>query len=97
MSWMNTRELETPALLVDLDSMEANIARIATILRDRPAKFRPHFKSHQVVCLASKQIEAGAIGITCARLEHTELLVHHGIKKILTAKQIVAKRRSSVS
>lgn len=85
------KALNTPALLVDLDCMEANLHRMASFFRDRPAGLRPHFKTHQVISLASKQIETGAIGITCARLEHAEALVEHGIKSVLIASEIAGE------
>jgi D-serine deaminase-like pyridoxal phosphate-dependent protein len=84
--------LETPALLVDLDGMEQNMLRMSTFFRERPVKLRPHFKAHQVLALASKQIQAGAIGIACARLEHAEALAQHGIENILIANEIVGDR-----
>jgi D-serine deaminase-like pyridoxal phosphate-dependent protein len=85
-------DLETPALLVDLDSMEGNLLRMATLLRHTSLKLRPHFKGHQVIAFASRQIQAGAIGITCARLQHAEALTCHGIKNILIANEITGDK-----
>ncbi|MGH9843750.1 MAG: alanine racemase [Blastocatellia bacterium] len=50
---------------------------------------RPHFKNHQSVWLSAKQLDAGAIGITCATVEQAETLVQHGIRSILIASEIV--------
>src|ERR1700694_4132992 len=61
-------DIETPALLVDLDIMEQNLETMARFFCNRPAKLRPHFKNHRVLELAARQMEHGAIGITCARL-----------------------------
>ena len=80
--------LPTPALLLDLDAMEANLAAMATFFRHRQVKLRPHFKNHRVLALADRQLGAGAIGITCARLWQAEALVAHGITNVLLANEI---------
>ena len=81
--------IQTPALLVDLDAMEANLRRMADFFADKPAKLRPHFKNHKIPMLALKQIRAGAIGMTCATIREAEILVHHGVDSILIANEIV--------
>jgi len=81
--------IPTPALLVDLEVMEANIARMASYFQNQPAKLRPHFKTHKSPVLAQKQIQAGAIGMTCAKLGEAEVLAEAGISSILIANQIV--------
>lgn len=88
---MKICDLATPALLLDLDVMEGNLCRMADSFRDRPVKVRPHFKNHQVVALAAAQVEAGAIGITCARLSHAEALVSAGIQSVLVAREIAGE------
>lgn len=82
------QELETPALLVDLPRMEANLERMASFFRPLPAKLRPHFKNHKCPDLAARQLEAGAIGMTCATLREAECLVHHGVRSVLLANEI---------
>ena len=82
--------LPTPALAVDADTLEANLARMAEYFADRPCKVRPHFKSHKCVTLARRQLEAGsACGITCAKLSEAEALVAGGIDDVLVANQVV--------
>lgn len=81
-------DIETPALLVDLDAMEQNLQTMALFFRGRSSKLRPHFKNHRVVDLARRQIEHGASGITCARLWQAETLVHAGIGDILIANEL---------
>jgi len=85
---MIKQELDTPALLVDLPRMEANLNRMASYFRNLPAKLRPHFKNHKCPDLAARQLAAGAIGITCATLREAECLVHHGVRSILIANEI---------
>lgn len=82
-------QLETPAVIVDLNIAEANIARMASALRARGIRHRPHIKSHKSVYLARKQLEAGAVGITVAKLSEAEHFVRAGIDDILVAYPLV--------
>ncbi len=84
-------DIETPALLVDLDVMERNMETMARFFCNRPAKLRPHFKNHRVLELAARQMEHGAIGITCARFWQAERLVNFGIRDILIANEIAGE------
>lgn len=81
--------LDTPALLVDLDVMEANIARIVATCRAHGVAWRPHSKAHKTPEIAHMQIAAGAIGVTCAKLGEAEVMAAAGIRDILIANQIV--------
>lgn len=85
---MRVHEINTPALLIDLEAMESNLNRMAAFCRDTPVNLRPHFKNHKVPLLAWKQIEAGAIGVCCATLREAEILIHHGVRSILIANEI---------
>lgn len=82
-------ELDTPALLIDLDAFERNIATMAGDIAQRGARWRPHAKAHKTPAIAHRQLAAGAIGITCAKLSEAEVFVAAGIKDILIANQIV--------
>src|SRR5205809_1692692 len=81
--------LDTPALLVDLEVMEANIARILATCRAHGVAWRPHTKAHKTPEIAHMQIAAGAIGITCAKLGEAEVMAAAGTRDILLANQIV--------
>src|SRR5437868_4712149 len=81
--------LDTPALLVDLDVMEANIARIVATCRAHGVAWRPHSKAHKTPEIAQIQLAAGAIGVTCAKLGEAEVMAAAGIRDILIANQIV--------
>ena len=82
-------ELDTPSLLLDADALDANIKRMAAFFAQRPAKLRPHFKSHKCTRIAHLQLQAGAVGITCAKLGEAEVLADAGIRDILIANEIV--------
>lgn len=87
-------ELDTPALLLDLDACEHNLRHMADFFVDRKSRLRPHFKNHKCATLARRQYEAGAIiGMTCAKVGEAEVLVAHGFDDILIANQVVGKTK----
>ena len=85
---MNVADIETPALLVDLDVMEGNLKKMADYFTGRKCKARPHFKNHKTPAFARKQLDSGAIGMTCATLREAEILVEHGVPSVLIANEI---------
>jgi D-serine deaminase-like pyridoxal phosphate-dependent protein len=88
-------EIDTPTLMLDRAASDRNLARMAAFFRDRPAQLRPHFKNHKCVTLAKRQIAAGAIGMTCAKLGEAEVLVEHGFDDVLIANQIVGEVKTA--
>jgi D-serine deaminase-like pyridoxal phosphate-dependent protein len=85
--------LDTPALIVDLDVMEQNIARIASTCRANGVNWRPHVKGQKTLEIVQKELAAGAIGITCAKLGEAEVFAAAGVRSILIANQIVGPRK----
>ncbi len=81
--------LPTPILLADLDRLEANIARMAGRARDAGLAVRPHAKSHKCAAIARRQLQAGAVGICCAKVGEAEALAAAGIGPILLTSPIV--------
>ncbi|MCK9908771.1 DSD1 family PLP-dependent enzyme [Microbacteriaceae bacterium K1510] len=81
--------IDTPALLVDLDVFEANMAKIRARCAAEGVAWRPHCKSHKCPDIAKLQIAAGAIGVTCAKLAEAEAMADAGISDIMIANQIV--------
>ena len=90
---MHKTELDTPALLIDLDKMESNIRTMAAYFTTVNAMLRPHVKTHKTPIIAHKQIAAGAIGVTCAKLGEAEAVIHAGIRDVLIANQIVGAQK----
>lgn len=85
-------ELDTPVLLVDLEKLEANIERMARIItKEAGVGWRPHTKAMKIPALAHKLQDAGAHGITCAKLGEAEVMAAGGIRDILIANEIVGK------
>lgn len=87
-------EVDTPALLLDLDRVESNILRLARAFEPRNACLRPHFKTPKCPEVARLQLEAGAIGVTCAKLGEAEVLAEAGVNtSVLIANQIVGRQK----
>jgi len=90
---INKDEIDTPALLIDLNIMEDNIAKMARFFEGVSAELRPHVKTHKTPIIAHKQIQAGAIGVTCAKLGEAEAMINAGIEDVLIANQIVGTQK----
>lgn len=85
-------KLATPALVIDLDAMERNIARMAAHAKASGIALRPHAKTHKCAEIARRQIAAGALGICAAKLGEAEALAEGGIDSILVTSPVVTDR-----
>jgi D-serine deaminase-like pyridoxal phosphate-dependent protein len=85
--------VDTPALLVDLPAMERNIHRMARTFRAAGVGWRPHTKGLKVPQIAHKLLEAGAFGITCAKVGEAEVMTTAGFRDILIANQVVGETK----
>ena len=86
---MKIFDLPTPALIADADLIAENMQHMNEIITGKDIGLRPHYKSHKCAVLAHRQIESGAIGMTCAKLSEAEDLAFSGINDILIANQVV--------
>jgi D-serine deaminase-like pyridoxal phosphate-dependent protein len=68
--------------------MEGNLQSMASFFSQGSTRLRPHFKNHKCPALASRQLAAGAIGMTCATVAEAECLVRHGVQSVLIANEI---------
>lgn len=93
MSSVAIAEVDTPALVIDLDALERNLRRMADFFAPLPCKLRPHAKTHKCTEIARRQVKLGAIGITCAKLGEAEAMAAGGIEDILIANQVVGNRK----
>jgi 3-hydroxy-D-aspartate aldolase len=82
--------LSTPALVLDLDALERNIARMADFSRESGVALRPHAKTHKSVRIARMQVEAGALGVCCATLGEAEVMVDGGVGGVLITSPVVS-------
>lgn len=90
---MHIDDLDTPCLLLDLDKVQANIATMMGMIAGTGVSLRPHFKTPKCPQVAKLQLDAGAIGITVAKLGEAEVLADAGLGPILMANQVVGPQK----
>ena len=90
---MALEDVDTPALLLDLDAFEFNIQLMADLVKKFKINHRPHAKTHKSPVVAQKQIAAGAVGQCCQKVAEAEILVAGGVNDILVSNQIVGRRK----
>jgi D-serine deaminase-like pyridoxal phosphate-dependent protein len=86
-------DIPTPALLLDLDAFEDNIAKMAAHVKARGKAFRPHGKTHKCPEVARALIGAGAVGCCAARLSEAEVFAEHGIPGLLITTAVIGKAK----
>ena len=85
---MDAAEIQTPCLVVDLDALERNIARLQAMADEMGVRLRVHGKMHKCAELALKQIAAGACGICCQKVSEAEAFVRAGIRDVLVSNEV---------
>jgi D-serine deaminase-like pyridoxal phosphate-dependent protein len=90
---MRVTDLETPALLIDLDIMERNLERVAAYTREHGLRLRPHTKTHKIPALGRKQVELGAVGLTVAKVSEAEVMLTSGTRDLLVAYPIIGRAK----
>jgi len=86
-------DLDTPAILVDLDIMERNLRRLSGYAREHGLRVRPHTKTHKIPALARKQIELGAAGLTVAKVGEAEVMLAAQPTDLLIAYPTIGARK----
>ena len=82
-------DVDTPALLLDLDAFEANLRTLRESLAGHAVRVRPHAKTHKCVEIAKLQVAAGAVGVCCQKVSEAEVLVEGGIEDVLVTNEVV--------
>lgn len=82
------QDVDTPALMIDLDAFEANVAAMAKTVSNYGMRLRAHSKTHKCPEIAKRQIAAGAVGICCQKVGEAEAMVAGGIGDVLVTNQI---------
>jgi D-serine deaminase-like pyridoxal phosphate-dependent protein len=86
---MPLSEVDTPALILELDAFERNLTRLTESLRGHRIAVRPHAKSHKCPQIALRQIALGAVGVCCQKVSEAEAMVEGGVRDVLVANEIV--------
>jgi D-serine deaminase-like pyridoxal phosphate-dependent protein len=90
---MGLHDVETPALLVDLDAFERNVTKMADSLRGTGVRLRPHAKTHKCAMIAARQMAAGAVGVCCQKVAEAEAMICGGVPDVLVSNEIVGPRK----
>lgn len=88
---MNAFDLDTPAVIVDREIAEANLARAQAYADANGLKMRPHIKTHKLPLFARRQLELGAVGITCQKVGEAEVMADAGIEDIFVPYNILGR------
>ena len=85
-------EVDTPALILDLDAFERNQKTLFDLVRNR-VRVRPHAKTHKCPDVAKRQIALGAVGMCCQKVSEAEAMVEGGVTDVLVSNEIVGARK----
>lgn len=86
-------EIDTPALIVDLDAFERNLDAMAAAVSKLGVRLRPHAKTHKSPLIAAQQIARGAVGVCCQKVAEAEILVAGGVTDVLITNEVVGARK----
>jgi 3-hydroxy-D-aspartate aldolase len=86
-------EVDTPALILDLDAFERNLATLQKALAGKKVRVRAHAKTHKCPEIARRQIAAGAVGVCCQKVSEAEALVEGGVEDVLISNEIVGAQK----
>ncbi|MBL6945797.1 MAG: alanine racemase, partial [Rhodospirillales bacterium] len=86
-------EIDTPAVIVDLDVTESNIRRFQEYCDRNDLHLRPHIKTHKIPAIAAAQVTAGAVGINCQKISEAEVMADAGITDILITYNILGAEK----
>src|SRR5215210_9581712 len=81
---MRLADVDTPSMIVDLDVLERNVRTMADAARRHGVALRPHAKTHKSIEIGRLQLEAGAVGLTLAKIGEVEALLDAGLAGTLT-------------
>ena len=85
--------IDTPALVIDLDAMERNLAAMATFARRHGVRLRPHAKMHKCAAIARLQMAAGAVGVCVQKTSEAEALAIAGIADIFISNEVIDRAK----
>ena len=81
--------IDTPALVIDLDAMQRNLAAMAAFARQRGLRLRPHAKTHKCAWIALRQIALGAVGVCVQKTSEAEALAAHGVRDLFITNEVI--------
>ena len=90
---MHISELDTPAIVIDLDIMERNLRRMAEYTKQHGLRLRPHTKTHKIPALGARQLALGAVGLTVAKVSEAEVMIESGVSDLLIAYPVIGSAK----
>lgn len=90
---MPLSDVDTPALLVDLDAFERNLKRMADAVSAAGVRLRPHAKTHKSPIIAQKQIALGAVGVCCQKVSEASVMIEGGVQDVLVSNEVIGTRK----
>ncbi len=90
---MSLADVDTPALLVDLDAFERNLKRMADAVAKAGVRLRPHAKTHKSPIIGHKQVALGAVGLCCQKVSEAAAMVEGGIRDVLVSNEVIGARK----
>ena len=85
--------IDTPALVLDLDAMKRNLARMAEFARKHDIRWRPHAKMHKSSALAKLQMQAGAVGVCVQKTSEAEAMVAGGVNNVYISNEVISPHK----
>jgi D-serine deaminase-like pyridoxal phosphate-dependent protein len=86
-------EVDTPALVLDLDAFERNLHTLRDAVKGKPVRIRPHAKTSKCPDVAKRQIALGAVGVCCQKVSEAEAMVEGGIGDVLVSNEVVGAQK----
>jgi len=83
-------DIDTPALVIDMDAMKRNLARMAEFAKKHNVRWRPHAKLHKSASLAKMQVRAGAVGVCVQKTSEAEIMAAGGVTDIYISNEVIA-------
>lgn len=90
---MHLSDVDTPALIVDLDAFERNLQVMADALKDKPVRLRAHAKTHKCPRIVQMQMARGAVGACCQKVSEAEILVQGGVPNVLVSNEVIGMHK----
>src|SRR5438067_1073570 len=86
-------DVDTPALVIELDAFERNLRTLADSLKGRAVRVRAHAKTHKCPEIAKRQIAMGAVGVCCQKVSEAEAMVEGGVADVLVSNEVVGRQK----
>ena len=86
-------EVDTPALIIDLDAFERNLMRLPQRIEGRNVRLRPHAKTHKCPVIALQQMARGAVGVCVQKVGEAEAMVYGGVPDVLVTNEVVGRQK----